>query len=108
VTSKAKTRKRGTVEKVIKPIFPGMPEKAQISVHDADHLYKEIRIDNSLHNEKGDEVKLKENAEVDVLIEAEPEATVVENGQNGTGGKARKNGRRGPSPAEAGKKPSAV
>jgi hypothetical protein len=107
VTSKARTRKRATVEKVIKPIFPGLPEKAQISVHDADHLYKEIRIDNSLHDEKGEEVKLKENAEVDVLIEAEPEATVVENGRNGTSGKARKSGPRGPS-AEAGKKPPAV
>jgi hypothetical protein len=105
VKTKAKTKKRGTVEKVIKPVLPGMPEKAQISVHEADHLYKEIRIDNSLHDGKGDEVKLKENADVDILIEAEPEATVEKNGQNGKSGKHPKNGLAHP-PEGPGQKPN--
>jgi hypothetical protein len=66
----------GTVEKIIKPPIPEMPEKAQITVEGADHLYKEIRVDNSLTNEKGEEVKLKEGAKVDVTVEAHPDATI--------------------------------
>jgi hypothetical protein len=65
----------GTVEKIIKPVDPSLPEKAQIDIHDADDLYKEIRIENKLTDEKGDEVQLKEGADVDVTVEAEPEAT---------------------------------
>lgn len=65
-----KTKKRGVVEKIIKPPHPNIPEKAQISINDADDLYKEIRVDNVLKNEKGEKVKLKEQAEVDVIIEA--------------------------------------
>lgn len=34
----------GTVEKIIKPISPDSPEKAQIAVEGAEELYKEIRI----------------------------------------------------------------
>ena len=41
----------GTVEKIIKSPFPSEPEKAQIAVEGADHLYREIRIDNALTNE---------------------------------------------------------
>jgi hypothetical protein len=66
----------GTVEKIIKPPIPEMPEKAQITVEGADHLYKEIRVDNSLTNENGEEVKLKEGAKVDVTVEAHPDATI--------------------------------
>ena len=66
----------GTVEKIIKPPVPDLPEKAQISVEGADDLYKEIRVENSLTNEKGEEVKLKEGAKVEVTLEASPEATV--------------------------------
>ncbi len=43
----------GTVEKIIKPPLPSMPEKAQIAVEGGDHLYREIRIDNTLTNDKG-------------------------------------------------------
>jgi hypothetical protein len=66
----------GTVEKVIKPFHPDEPERAEISIEGADHLYKEIRIENKLTDENGEEVRLKEGATVDVKIEAEPEATV--------------------------------
>ena len=41
----------------------------------ADELYKEIRVENTLQDEKGNEVRLKEGAEVEVTIEADPEAT---------------------------------
>jgi hypothetical protein len=43
----------GTVEKIIKSPIPDEPEKAQIVVEGADHLYREIRIDNTLTTENG-------------------------------------------------------
>lgn len=66
----------GKVEKVIPPIVPSQPEKAQIHVEGADHLYREIRVENKLTNEDGTEVKLKPGAEVDVTIEADPSQTI--------------------------------
>jgi hypothetical protein len=65
----------GTVEKIVKPPIPSEPEKAQIAVESADDLYREIRIDNTLTNEDGDEVKLKLGAQVEVTVEAEAKAT---------------------------------
>ncbi|MGA9510402.1 MAG: hypothetical protein WBV55_17415 [Candidatus Sulfotelmatobacter sp.] len=65
----------GTVDKIIKPSEPGEPEKAQISIEGADDLYREIRIENSVTAKNGDEVGLKQGAEVDVTVEADTEAT---------------------------------
>ena len=65
----------GSVEKIIKPRYSGEPEKAQIAVEGADDLYREIRIENSLTDENGNKVQLKENAEVDVVVEADQDAT---------------------------------
>jgi hypothetical protein len=66
----------GTVEKIIKPPSPGEPEKAQISIEGADVLYREIRIENSLTDENGDQVGLKKGAEVEVTVEADKDATI--------------------------------
>jgi uncharacterized cupredoxin-like copper-binding protein len=60
----------GIVEKIVKPVVPNEPEKAQIVVEGADHLYKELRIENELEDETGEKVKLKPGAEVEVTIEA--------------------------------------
>jgi hypothetical protein len=65
----------GTVEKIIRPVHASEPEKAQISVEGADELYKEIRIENHLTDDNGDAVKLKKGAQVDVIVEANKEAT---------------------------------
>jgi hypothetical protein len=46
-----------------------LPEQAEIEIHDADHLYREIRIKNELEDEHGKKVKLKEHADVDVVVE---------------------------------------
>jgi hypothetical protein len=70
-----KTTKPGTVETIIKPPDPLDPKKAQIHVHGAEPLYQEIRIDNTLTDENGAEVKLKEGAEVEVHVEADKSAT---------------------------------
>ncbi len=66
---------RGTVERVIKPITPTQPEKAEIEIEEADDLYKEIRIENVVSDEKGQKARLKPGAKVDVVVEAESDAT---------------------------------
>jgi hypothetical protein len=68
-----------TVEKIIKSPFPSTPEKAQLAVEGADHLYRELRIDNTLTDENGGKVRLKQGAEVEVTIEAEAAATIPNN-----------------------------
>jgi hypothetical protein len=65
----------GTVNKVIKSPDPSEPDKAQIVVEGADELYREIRIDNALQTDKGEEVALKPGTEVDVTVEAPADAT---------------------------------
>jgi hypothetical protein len=47
MTKKPKSVKPGTVQKIIKSPFPQEPEKAQIAVEGANHLYREIRIENT-------------------------------------------------------------
>lgn len=75
MTEKPRVTLPGTVEKIIKPAEPTQPEKAQISVKGADDLYRELRIENTLKNEDGDKVRLKQGADVDVTVEADPKAT---------------------------------
>lgn len=72
---KPKVTKPGVMQKVIKPFYPQMSEKAEIAVEGADHLYREIRIDNSLKDSGGKKVALKEGAQVEVTVEADPEDT---------------------------------
>ena len=72
---KAQVTKPGRVQKIIKSPLTNEPEKAEISVEDADHLYREIRIENTLKDEKGKSVKLKEGADVEVVIEADENDT---------------------------------
>ena len=74
-SGKAAVTLPGKVEKLIKSPYPGEPEKAQVSVERADNLYREIRIENTLHDGNGKEVALKAGAEVDVVIQADPEST---------------------------------
>jgi hypothetical protein len=76
MSEKPSTTLPGTVEKIIKPLSPDEPEKAQIAVEGADDLYREIRIENTLVNDNGEKVRLKPGAEVEVTVEAPPEATV--------------------------------
>ena len=73
---KASAKLPGTVEKVIKP-HPNSkePEKAQIAVEGADHLYRELRVPNKLTDEEGNPVTLKEGEEVEVKIESENTVT---------------------------------
>jgi hypothetical protein len=60
----------GTVNKIIPSTLPSQPEKAQIAIEGADHRYRDIRIDNSLTDEHGDDVRLKKGAAVEVTVTA--------------------------------------
>jgi len=71
---KKRKKLRGTVEKVIKPILRDEKEKAQIHIEGAEELYREIRVDNELKDESGSKSSLKEGAEIDVILEADPDA----------------------------------
>jgi hypothetical protein len=75
MSEKPSAKLPGTVERIIPSPFPSQPEKAQIAVEGADHLYREIRIENTLVDENGEEVRLKAGAHVEVTVAADPEAT---------------------------------
>jgi len=62
----------GTVDKIISPRRPSEPEKAQIAVDGADPRYRDLRIENTLTDENGDEVRIKKGAHVEVTVTAEP------------------------------------
>ncbi|MGA9474604.1 MAG: hypothetical protein WBV36_19205 [Terriglobales bacterium] len=70
-----------TVEKIIKSPDPRMPEKAQINIErGAEPLYQEIRIENTLKDSQGRDVKLKEGAKVDVKVEAHDSGVIRKDG----------------------------
>lgn len=66
----------GTVQKIIKPRVSSEPERAQIVVEGAEHLYKELRIENALTDAAGNRVHLKPGAKVQLTVEAEPHGVV--------------------------------
>ena len=67
---------QGTVQRIIKPVVPSEPEKAEINIHDADDLYREIRIENAVVDENGEKSQLKAGAQVDIIVEADSSATL--------------------------------
>jgi hypothetical protein len=85
MSEKPSTTLPATVEKIIKPVYPRDAERVQIAVEGADHLYRELRIENTLTDENGDKVRLNVGAEVEVTIEAEPGATSPKDDGNGQG-----------------------
>jgi hypothetical protein len=62
----------GTVDKLIPSPGPSQPEEAQIAVDGPDHRYRDLRIENALTNEHGEDVKLKKGAHVEVTVTAQP------------------------------------
>jgi hypothetical protein len=82
MSEKPSTTLPATVEKIIRPHSASEPEKAQIAVEGADHLYRELRIENKLIDENGDTVRLKQGAEVEVTIEADVSATTASPASN--------------------------
>jgi hypothetical protein len=62
----------GTVEKIIPSSRPSQPEKAQIDVDGADRPHRNLRFENTLTDEHGDDVKLKKGAHVEVTVTGHP------------------------------------
>jgi len=58
----------GTVDKIIPSSDPNRADKANVRVDEADKLYRDLRIDNILLDEHGDDVSLKKGAHVEVTI----------------------------------------
>ena len=65
----------GTVKKIIPSPGPNQPEKAQSAVDGADQRHRDLRIENTLTDEHGDDVKLKKGARAELTVEAEPDVT---------------------------------
>jgi hypothetical protein len=64
----------GTVDKLIPSTGRSTAEKAQIAVQGADRPYRDLRIENVLTDEHGDDVKLKKGAHVQVTVTADAKA----------------------------------
>ena len=67
----------GIVDKIISSPRPSEPERAQIAVDGAEHGYRDLRIENTLTDEHGDDVKLKKGAHVEVTVTADPKTTTA-------------------------------
>jgi hypothetical protein len=74
-SKKLTATKPATVKKIIGSPHPEIPEKAEISIDGCEPLYQELRIENKLTDENGNEVKLKPGAHIDVTLEADPKDT---------------------------------
>jgi predicted DNA-binding antitoxin AbrB/MazE fold protein len=64
------------VRKLLRPVDPDQPEKVEISIAAADHLYREIRLENTLTDLDGQQVALKDGARLDITLEAAAADTV--------------------------------
>lgn len=73
--NKAKVTLPGTVEKIIPAIGDRIPEKVEIKIEGADDLFSEVRIENKVTDDEGNQAKLKKGAEVEVTIEADKKNT---------------------------------
>ena len=62
----------GTADRIIASRGPSQPEKTQISGGAAEHGHRDIRIENTLTGEHGDDVKHKKGANVEVTVTAAP------------------------------------
>jgi hypothetical protein len=75
IPERPSTSMPGTVDKIIPSRGSRRPEKVQIAVDGADHGYRNLRIENVLTDEHGEDVKLKKDAHVEVTVTAKPAPT---------------------------------
>jgi hypothetical protein len=64
----------GTVDKIIPSSRPSQPQKAHIALAGANDGQRQLRIENTLTDENGDEVSLKKGAHVALTVTAQPKA----------------------------------
>jgi hypothetical protein len=67
----------GIVDKIIPSPHPSQPGEAQIAVEGDGHRHQKLRIENTLTDEHGDDVRLKKGADVDVTVTAEPRTSTT-------------------------------
>jgi hypothetical protein len=67
----------GTVEKIVPPSRPNQPEQAQIALDGTERGYRDLRIENALIDEHGDDVKLKKGGHVEVTVRDESKTSTV-------------------------------
>src|SRR5580692_10146175 len=72
ISEQPSTTMPGTVHRIIPSLRPSQPDKAQIAVDGADRQYRDLRIENTLTDEHGDDVKLQKGAHVEVTVTAKP------------------------------------
>lgn len=65
------------VKQILKPVYRDQAEKVEISITEADDLFREVRIVNMLKGADGKPVGLKQGARVDITFEAEINDTVA-------------------------------
>jgi hypothetical protein len=72
IPERPSTTMPGTVKKIIPSPRLSQPEKAQIAVDGADQRHRDLRFENTLTDEHGDDVKLKKGAHVEVTVTEDP------------------------------------
>jgi hypothetical protein len=70
IPEQPRTSMLGTVNKIIPSPRPSQPENARIVVTGPDRRTQDLRIENTLTDEHGDEVRLKKGAHVEITITA--------------------------------------
>jgi len=70
VPGQARATLPGTVNKIIASLRTTQPEKAQIAVAGGDHQPRDLRIENTLADGNGNEVRLKKGTHVEVTVTA--------------------------------------
>ena len=70
VPGQTRTTLPGTVNKIIASLRTTQPEKTQIAVAGGDHQPRDLRIENTLADGNGNEVRLKKGTRVEVTVTA--------------------------------------
>lgn len=68
ISERPSTTMPGTADRIIPSPRRKLPEEAHITVDGPDHRNQDLRIENTLTDENGDDVKLKKGAHVDVTV----------------------------------------
>jgi hypothetical protein len=77
IPEQSSTTLPGTVDKIILASHSSKSERAQIAVEGADRSHRDLRIENILTDENGDDVRLKKGARVEVTVSTEPEKSTI-------------------------------
>ena len=71
IPEQSSTTLPGTVDKIIPASHSSQSERAQIAVEGADRRFRDLRIENILTDENGDDVRLKKGAPVEITVTAD-------------------------------------